>query len=234
MGMGGSWAGFPAIGKEQLLRELGLEETSSSGDVLEVTDPVSLAEMPNGSLILYSNDYDWASPDRIVDLSRLGMVVGCQFEDHVMVSACSAAKQGRILWHVSHDPEEGVYDLQRTGRPPAEFETIRLGCIAEQDAEGGEEADTDILFDAPLLLAKQICGLKYDDESSEVRFAKLRLEKGGWAAQSFRRVGRGKDKGRAVPPSESVPWWRSSCFLLLMAALPLWGAILSAIYDSLR
>ena len=185
MGLSGSWIGFPNLAKERLLRELGLEETGETGDFFMVANPFSLGEMPEGALILYSNDFDWADPSRLLDLPRMGLVVGCQFSDTVMASNCSAAQDGQALWHVSHESDKGIYNLEVSGDPPAEFTKIRERCVAEQEEEGGEGANVDILFDAPLLLAKLLCGLKYDDESSELVFMGVRPVDDGWAAMQL-------------------------------------------------
>jgi hypothetical protein len=112
----------------------------------------------------------------------MGLVVGCQFSDRVMASTCSAAREGQELWHVAHESDKDIYHLDVSGDPPAGFAEIRQRCVDEQYAEGGDEADVDLLFDAPLLLAKQMCGFKYDDESSDPPFAVLRPVEGGWAA----------------------------------------------------
>ncbi len=190
MGLSGSWIGFPNLAKERLLRELGLEETDETGDFFAVANPLSLGTMPNGALIIYSNDFDWADSHRLLEMPRLGLVVGCQFSDMVMGSYCSGAQDGQALWRVSHESDKGIYNLEMSGDLPAEFAGIRQRCIAEQDEEGGEEADVDLLFDAPLLLAKLLCGMKYDDESSALPFTGLRPVEGGWATTQLPKSGR--------------------------------------------
>jgi hypothetical protein len=152
MGLIASWIGFQGVSKEQLLRELGLRETEEIGDFEALASPFSLGQLPNGWLILYANDLEWADARRVLDLSRLGMTVGCQFDDKTdMFSTCSAARSGAQLWDIVHKGGEAGYEI--AGEPPAEFDEIRSKCLQAQEADGGMDSNTDFLFDAPLILA---------------------------------------------------------------------------------
>jgi hypothetical protein len=82
-----------------------------------------------------------------------------------MFSSCHLAKNDQQLWNVWHDAREGIYDLHSTGAAPADFETIASAQKAEQDTAGGEEADVDHLFDAPINLAASITGYRHDQWS---------------------------------------------------------------------
>jgi hypothetical protein len=54
-----------------------------------------------------------------------------------------------------------------TGAAPEPLTEIRQRLEAEQQEEGGEDADVDLISDVPLELAKSLCGFKHDDEWPE-------------------------------------------------------------------
>jgi len=89
-------------------------------------------------------------------------MIGCHIEEHVMFSSCHLAESGEQLWNVWHNAQEGIYDIHSTGPAPAEFEIIASARKTEQDAVGGEGADVDHLFDAPINLAHSITGYRHD------------------------------------------------------------------------
>lgn len=127
---------------------------------------MSCSERPGGWLILFSEDFDWADRSRVLELSRFGLAVGCQFEDKVdMTSIACAAQSGVELWRVSH-VNNPVYRLDVTGDPPAEFATIRDGLVRAQDEDGGEDSGADFIHDVPLELAKSVCGYRADEDES--------------------------------------------------------------------
>ena len=80
-----------------------------------------------------------------------------------MFSACHAAKDGRTLWEVSHDFQNGgTYDLRSSGEVPKEFSAIAAARRAEQDANGGDDSEVDYCIDAPLDLAMELTGYRHD------------------------------------------------------------------------
>ena len=44
-----------------------------------------------------------------------------------------------------------------------DYEGIRRECLAEQDGDGDEEAEVDIVFEVPLRLARVLRGFKHDE-----------------------------------------------------------------------
>ena len=78
-----------------------------------------------------------------------------------------------------------MYHLEAQGQLPPNFESIRSECLAEQDAEGGEEAEVDFVFEIPTRLAREITGFKHDEAIADVdqpSFENLLSsnEGGGW------------------------------------------------------
>ena len=54
-----------------------------------------------------------------------------------------------------------------SGQPPAELTKIKAEATRQQDEEGGEDADTDCLFEVPIDLTKALCGYRYDEDLSD-------------------------------------------------------------------
>ncbi len=165
MGWMCSWIAVKGVAKADLLQELGLEETGEAVEPGSRRRGMCVGEKPDGWIVLFNENAEWASEDRVRDLSRFGQAVGLQFEDKVqMTSIVWVADGGVSLWSVSHvnDP---VYNLEVTGRPPAEFDAIRDQYFQEQDEDGGEDSSADYVHEIPIELAKSVCGYRADEQS---------------------------------------------------------------------
>jgi hypothetical protein len=141
------------------LRPTGKREESPKSDIVG-------AELRGGWYLVLYRGCDAARRAR-ESLSRLGEVVYCSVEEHVMVSAASAWKDGKCLWSVVHDGQEGINDLQVKGALPASFASIRDRQKAKQDAgekvpTDGEEFAVDHMFDVPVDLALELTGFRHD------------------------------------------------------------------------
>jgi hypothetical protein len=96
---------------------------------------------------------------------------------------------------VVHDPtgDDSLYSLKVTGNPPAQLDSIVSRIKAEQDANGGEEADVDFVFDVAPKLAESICGFMLGEgDLDAIRFSNLKpigspepSEKRGFFARLF-------------------------------------------------
>lgn len=124
--------------------------------------PFSLAELPTGWAILFSNDFNYGSAERLIGLSAGATVLACQAEEHIMFSAAHCCADGREAWSVWHDSARGRYDLSTQGALPAEFEPIRKRLTAAQDADGGARGLVDYTFDIPVELAAELTGYRHD------------------------------------------------------------------------
>lgn len=175
MGFSASWVAVQGASRDEVLAQLGLEPSGVTDRYPEFK--VCLAELPGDWLLIWY-DYDLkAAFKRGAELSVHGRAVACAVEEHVMFSEARGYDGGAETWRVTHDPEEGasLYHLETAGEPPRTFEEIHARLKAEQDAEGGDEADVDFLFDAPAELALSICGYKHDNDPPDgVVFEELR------------------------------------------------------------
>ena len=174
MGFSISWIGFKAEDKDEALRLLGLVDTGELDEANE--SPLSGAVLPTGWFIVFSNDFDFATPKRLAELSLGRQVIACQVEEHVMVSAAYCYDDGEAVWWASHVSDSGRYDLTAEGALPDGFAALKDRLFKEQEAEGGAEADVDFVFDVPVEQALAICGYRYDQctyEWGEPAFTEL-------------------------------------------------------------
>ncbi|MFY0612717.1 MAG: hypothetical protein JXQ99_14390 [Hyphomicrobiaceae bacterium] len=106
------------------------------------------------------------SADFLSKSSLLGEAIACSVEEHVMVSIAEGWDAGTRRWRIAHNAQEGMFDLSASGNLPVHYEEIKDDYFAQQNTEGGESAEVDLVFDIPLEVAKRICGYKHDEEPS--------------------------------------------------------------------
>ncbi len=160
-----SWIGFRGTTKDHILARLGLRDTGEPDEYNE--EPVSGAEIPGGWYVVFSNDFDFVSLERLAHLSKDCLVVGCQAYEGMMISSAYCYENGADLWAVTHDSNEAIDDLFVDGTPPPEFETIRDRLTQQQREEGaraaGDELGVDYVFDIPIETAATVCPYRYDE-----------------------------------------------------------------------
>ena len=166
MGFMCSWIAVKGVSKDALLASIGMVETDGRHEVFPAHRQVNfcVSERPNGWTVLFSEDIDWASHERILELSRLGPAVGLQFEDKVeMESIATGAENGVELWRVYHSNDPKKPELDVRGTPPSEFAGIRDGLLKEREDDDGDGPSCDYLHDIPLETAKAACGYRTDE-----------------------------------------------------------------------
>ena len=160
MGFSISWLAFKELSAAEVLQRTGFRDTGVFDEANE--RPYSLAMLPTGWAILFSNDFGYGSAEHLVALSAGATVLSCQAEEHVMFSAAHCCQDGRPSWSVWHDSEHSRYDLATEGVLPLVFEPIKRQMIAAQDSDGGGASDVDYIFDIPVLLAAELTGYRHD------------------------------------------------------------------------
>ncbi|MFL5298287.1 MAG: hypothetical protein ACJ798_18060 [Phenylobacterium sp.] len=169
MGISNSWFATRALGLKDALAELGFEADRDIGKDWPPRGHYAVGELPGGWVIFVAPGLNDAFKDRFVALSAGGEAVACSVEEHVMYQEARGYRDGAEVWRVVHDPHKGesLFHLDVTGTPPAQFAAIRDKIVEEQAAEGGEDANVDLVSDVPLDLAESICGFKHDGEWPE-------------------------------------------------------------------
>lgn len=162
MGFSISWIAVHGKSKQAVLDEAKLTDTGEPDEACE--SPVCGAELPDGWYVLFLNDYDhpYLQNDFVSKLSENCQVIVCQVEEHVMASTALFFENGQRIWYMGHLAETGIYHLEAEGTPPAILTAIEDEQREKQDAEGGEMAEVDHLFEVPLLVAQRICGYRHD------------------------------------------------------------------------
>ncbi len=192
MGYSLSWLAVKGLTKDAVLNTLGLVEAPGDDEQNEegVYPPAfdhSLAELPSGWIVILTKDFGYPTPKRMAAVSVGGTAIACSIEEHVMYSVARLYKDGKAVWSVDHNGGElGVYHLDVAGDPPPELAPIRDRVAADQESEGGEDADVDLMFDVPGELSLSLCGYRFDAEEDGPAFKALEPVKtagGGWMAK---------------------------------------------------
>lgn len=165
MGFSNSWLAIRATAEEVLLH-FKLAPGDKAEDARFPIDgaEISGAHLPQGWYLLFFDAYDHPLAQRKVlrSLPQYWEVVACKVEEHVMASDASLYKGGSLIWSVAHESEKGIYDLVVDGQLPDGFEELKNRTKEEQKREGGSQAEVDLIFDIPVLVAQQICGFRHD------------------------------------------------------------------------
>jgi len=144
-----------------------LAEVSSTDEPDEYYEtPISGAALENGWFLLVGRRCD----NRLVDseflqiLSNRWDCIATTIEEHVMHVTSSYWSSGSELWSIVHDAQNGINHLESRGSLPSDYDAIRADKIQQQEAEGGESADVDVIFDVPLEIAKRFFGFRHDED----------------------------------------------------------------------
>lgn len=184
-----SWIAVKGPSKDVILSELGLIEVPP--DVEPFYSKHAMAESPSGWVIILAENFNYPTPKRMAAVSVGGTALACSIDERVMYSVARLYEDGKAVWSVDHNGgEKGLYHLDVAGDPPPEFAPIRARVVAEQDAEGGENADVDLVFDVPTELSLTLCGYRFDPQVEGPAFKALEEAKAagaGWLARLFRR-----------------------------------------------
>jgi hypothetical protein len=171
MGFLDSWIAFKGVDSVKLLEHLGMAEGDATGWAVEVAEPFSYCDLPNGWTVIFSNNIEWASDARVRELSGFGFALGCRLNDRVdtMETVVFAVENGEELWRVSAYGE----DLTSYGALPSQFAALRESWTTDREAKGEERE----IHEIPVELAKSICGFRADDDQPD--FTGLKALKGG-------------------------------------------------------
>jgi len=166
MGFSMSWAAVRGDAPQVVHDALALHGTGTREEIPESN--ITGAELPDGWYMVVSNrDGLRLTEDAALErLSRVGEVVMCFVEEHVMCSFAACWRDGQRVWSVYHDSggRKGIEHLEVKGQPPASFASIRDRLFAEQSTAGGKKAGVDYIFDIPVELAHSLTGYRHDQD----------------------------------------------------------------------
>tara|TARA_B100001971_G_scaffold214453_1_gene252026 strand:+ start:70 stop:639 length:570 start_codon:yes stop_codon:yes gene_type:complete len=93
------------------------------------------------------------------------------YEEHVMYSEAALWKDGKEVWYMKHDSEQGIYHLDARGDLPESFEKIKKRTIKEQDEEGGEDAGVDYVIGIPTSVLADFTGCDCAEEEPDGEYS---------------------------------------------------------------
>ncbi len=161
MGFSISWIGVHGMSRERILETVGLVEAPKGH---RKSKAVSWS-LPNGWTFLLTQDFNYPTPGRMDALSAEGKAIALSADDRVMYSVVRGYENGAAVFAIEHDGgEHGPRHMATLGKLPPEWSAIRKRLGQRQTREDRGVAEVDFMFDAPLELAKAICGYRFDEE----------------------------------------------------------------------
>lgn len=191
MGFRIAWLATKGPGKDAMLETFDLRDTGEDDEANEA--PFSIAELPTGWTILWSNDEDFFAEENAAALSRVAPVILVHVNETCMHSTATGFEAGNRVWRVHHEGDEVIDHLEKMGSLPDGADTIEADLRASQTVEDAGEQSVDFLFDIPLEIAKSQCGFKHDEFAFE------------WGEPEFTAV-----ESRSTPPAPTG--WLSRLF----------------------
>ncbi len=160
MGLNLSWLAAHGISQDEFLVRAKLRPTEQLDDANE--GRFSFAAFPNEWTILVANDFDYASSQRLAEVSRGCRVVGCQIHEGILASIAHCYDDTRLAWEMVHDSSEGEHHLATRGSLTPELSHIRDALFAKQKAPQQGKMRVDYVFDIPVDCAAALCGYWHD------------------------------------------------------------------------
>jgi hypothetical protein len=157
-----SWVAVQGAPKQGVLDFLQVSETGTEVIPGEYDASMCCRELPDGWFVVVHLDFGWADSERIRSLSAFGPTVGCQVSENYGGSASRGAAAGEELWSVLHLDEDDEETIVK-GEPPEAWAAVYQTLRRKQDESDAANAQVDLMFDAPLELAKAVCGYRVDD-----------------------------------------------------------------------
>lgn len=168
MGFAITWCAVREDSAERFLEELGLAATGEFEELPE--SPISMAKLDTGWRVIWVNEYacSFLALSEVERLSKTRNILLCLVEEHVMASSSEMWLGGKCQWRLSHQGENGPKGIESEGKVPEFAARIREEMEKAQEADGGDDAEVDHMFEIPLKVAQQLVGFKHDEDSPHV------------------------------------------------------------------
>jgi hypothetical protein len=159
MGLSLSWVATKTASPQEVLAAMELRPTGKKEDFPK--SRLSAAQLSNGFYVVKFSRKELRQ-SKLKEFSRAFDLLYGFVEEHVMCSTVASWHNGKEIWSVAHDAQEGVMHLVEKGSLPTGLAAIRDRLFTEQKSRGQE--DVDCIFDIPVELAAEITGYRYDQD----------------------------------------------------------------------
>lgn len=165
MGASLSWVAVKGRSPADLRAALSLLSTGHFSELAE--GPFSGGDLKSGWTLVQMDgcDADFLREKTLVVLSKSCELVAVSLEEHVMASLAEGWTDGRRVWSLRHDSDQGIEHLVVGGSPPEAFAAIKERAFQRQ--RGKDAAGVDFIFDIPLELARFLTGYKHDEDGPD-------------------------------------------------------------------
>lgn len=162
MGESLSWIAIRGLDRETAYSRLRLTPTGTVGDYAQGN--IGSRVLAEGWILiaLGQAEHPLLTRSELQKLSADCQVVACNVEEHVMFSSSEYWKDGMCLWRMEHEGDSDALHLETFGELPAAFATVEQEYRSKQ-VLAGKDAETDYIFEVPLVLAQSITGFKHDE-----------------------------------------------------------------------
>ncbi len=157
MGYRISWLGA-RVPASRLLEAVGLTATDQPDEANE--SRFSVAELPTGWSIIWSNDEEWATLERVPTLSATVPTIAGMVDETIMVAFTDYADP-TTRWFVQYGLEE---DGVLAGSWPETLEPVIATARHRQAGESDDPDDSiDHVFEVPVEAGRIATGWRYDE-----------------------------------------------------------------------
>ena len=94
-------------------------------------------------------------------LSKGCRALACAIEEHVNFASTELWQDGRRIWHVQHQGDEGPENISSDGQVPQRFHEL----LATVEPADSENLEGHFHMDIPLILAKEVAGFRHDESN---------------------------------------------------------------------
>ena len=174
MGFSIAWIAVQADSADAVCKEIGLRRTGRTADYADF-DISGIMLFSGWHLVVFEDmNHPLQGEGALRRASEAFPVLRCLIEEHAMYSSAELWHGGEQIWCIAHDLQAGKRDLVVTGKVPAAFGSIRTHVMARQDDHdrATRGLPVDYVFDAPLLLAREMTGFKHSEALNEEKFRK--------------------------------------------------------------
>ena len=182
MGISLTWVAVEALPADEALLRLSLVKTAK--DCVYPFKGVASHILPNDWFLVAAQrcDHRIANAESMSALSKGCRAVACAIEEHVNFASVELWRDGARVWHVQHQGDEDNQSISSQGLLPQRFREL----LATVEPEDSENLDGHFHMDVPLILAKELCGFRHDENNADFdktpfeELAELKTKSGWW------------------------------------------------------